>query len=183
VYGADRGGTRKQLTEDLWLRPIDAKQPPATAPWFESPFREAAPMFSPDGKWIAYVSDESGSREIYVRPYPGPGAAIKVSTGSGIEPVWARGGRELWYRSGDRAEKFMVVEIPSALPAVSTPRLLFTAELNVGSQWTGRGSREEAFRDFEVSPDGNEIFGSQMLPVDEPPRRLVVVANWAATAP
>src|SRR5262249_26463563 len=78
-YGADRGGTRRQLSEDIWFRPADAKQPAPSAPWFETPFREAAPVFSPDGKWIAYVSDESGTREIYVRPYPGPGAAIKIS--------------------------------------------------------------------------------------------------------
>jgi serine/threonine-protein kinase len=183
VYGADRGGTRKQLTEDLWLRAADPAKPVTPAPWFETPFREAAPAFSPDGKWVAYVSDESGAEEIYVRPYPGPGAAIKVSTESGIEPVWTRGGRELWYRTGDRGEKFMVVEIPSALPAVSAPRLLLTAELNVGGQWSGRGSREEAFRDYDVSPDGNEIFGTQFAPVEEPPRRLTIVTDWTATVP
>ncbi len=115
-----------------------------------------------------------------MRPYPGPGAAIKISTESGIEPVWTRGGRELWYRAGERGEKFMVVEVPTALPVVSTPRLLFTAELNVGGQWGGRGSREEAFRDYDVSPDGNEIFGTQFAPVEEPPRHLAIVTDWAA---
>jgi serine/threonine-protein kinase len=183
VYGGDRGGTRKQLTEDLWLRPADLAKPAPTAPWFETPFREAAPAFSPDGKWVAYVSDESGTQEIYVRPYPGPGAAIKVSTEYGIEPLWTRGGKELWYRTGERGEKFMVVEVPSALPAVSTPRLLFAVELNLGGQWSGRGSREEAFKDYDVSPDGNEIFGTQFAPVEEPPRHLAIVTNWAATVP
>jgi|KBSSwiStaDraftv2_1062776.scaffolds.fasta_scaffold16359_6 hypothetical protein len=183
VYGMDRGGTRKQLTEDLWLRPADPAKPAPTAPWFETPFREAAPAFSPDGKWVAYVSDESGTQEIYVRPYPGPGAAIKVSTEYGVEPLWTRGGKELWYRTGDRGEKFMVVEVPSALPAVSTPRLLFSVDLNLGGQWSGRGSREEAFKDYDVSSDGKEIFGTQFATVEEPPRHLAIVTDWAAAVP
>jgi Tol biopolymer transport system component len=182
-YGADRGGTRKQLTEDIWLRPADAASTIPSVPWFETPFREAAPQFSPDGKWIAYVSNESGTRQIYVRPYPGPGAAIKVSTDSGIEPAWTRGGKELVYRSGEHGEKFMVVDVPVALPAVSAPRLLFSADLNIGGQWSGKGSREEAFREYDISADGNEFYGTRFVAPEEPPRQLVVVTDWAATVP
>ena len=182
-YSADRGGNRKPLTEDIWLKPVDQTAQPPVGPWFETPFREAAPAISPDGKWVAYVSDESGAKEIYVRPYPGPGAAIKVSTDSGIEPAWTRGGRELIYRTGERSERFMVVEVASGVPAFSAPRLLFTAEVNVGGQWSGRGSREEAFRDYDVSADGNAFYATQFVPTEEPPRQLVVVTDWAATVP
>jgi Tol biopolymer transport system component len=180
-YAADRGGTRKQLSEDIWLVSAEGGHPPS--PWFETPFREAAPAFSPNGKWIAYVSDESGTREIYVRPYPGPGANIKVSTESGIEPVWTRGGRELLYRTGERGEKFMAVEMQTSPElVVSAPRLLFSSDLNTGGQWAGRGAREEAFRDYDVSPDGNEIFATRMVRMEEPNRQLTIVTNWPAAA-
>jgi eukaryotic-like serine/threonine-protein kinase len=182
-YAADRGGTKKQLSEDIWFKSVDGTKPAPVAPWFETPFREAAPAFSPDGKWVAYVSDESGAREIYVRPYPGPGAATKVSTESGIEPAWTRGGRELIYRTGERSERFMVVEVANTLPAFSAPRLLFTAEVNTGGQWNARGSREEAFRDYDVSADGNALYATQFVPTEGPPRQLVVVTDWAATVP
>jgi Tol biopolymer transport system component len=182
-YSADRGGTRKPISEDIWFKPVEQSTKPPVGPWFETPFREAAPSISPDGKWVAYVSDESGAKEIYVRPYPGPGAAIKVSTGSGTEPAWTRGGRELIYRTGERVERFMVVEVANAPPAFSAPRLLFAAEVNIGGQWSGRGSREEAFRDYDVSADGNAFYATLFVPTEEPPRQLVVVTDWAATVP
>jgi len=64
--------------------------------------------FSPDGKCMAYISDESGRFEVYVQPYPGPGGKWQISTEGGVEPVWARNGRELFYRNGDQ---MMAVEI------------------------------------------------------------------------
>jgi Tol biopolymer transport system component/tRNA A-37 threonylcarbamoyl transferase component Bud32 len=182
-YSADRGGTRKPISEDIWLQSVDGTKPAPVGPWFEAPAREAAPAISPDGKWVAYVSDESGAKEIYVRPYPGPGVATKVSPDSGIEPAWTRGGRELIYRAGERYERFMVIEVANALPAFSAPRLLFTTEVNIGGQWSGRGSREEAFRDYDVSADGNTFYATQFVPTEEPPRQLVVVTDWAATVP
>jgi serine/threonine-protein kinase len=59
------------------------------------------PMFSPDGRWIAYQSDESGRNEIFVRPFPGPGGKWQVSTDGGVWPTWSRTRHELFYRSGD----------------------------------------------------------------------------------
>jgi serine/threonine-protein kinase len=182
-YGTDEGPNRRALSEDVWFLPADGSPTPPRAPWFESPYREAAPAFSPDGKWVAYVSDDSGNREIYVRPYPGPGAPIKVSTEPGMEPVWSRDGRELLYRGGERGERFLSIDVQTAPTfSISTPRLLFTAELNLGGQWGARGNREEGFRDFDVSHDGAEFFGTRFVKEDEPPRQLVVVTNWAAAA-
>ena len=65
-------------------------------------FNEGGPVFSPDGHWLAYISDESGRPEIYVKPYPGPGGKWLISTEGGTEPAWNRNGRELFFRRGAR---------------------------------------------------------------------------------
>ncbi len=71
-------------------------------PFLRTPFNESAARFSPDGRWLAYVSDESGRYEVYVQPYPGPGGKRQISTEGGTEPVWSRNGRELFYRNGKK---------------------------------------------------------------------------------
>src|SRR6202030_1842180 len=70
--------------------------------FLRTPFNETAPRFSPDGRWLAYSSDESGRREIYVQPYPGPGGKRQISTEGGTEPVWNPDGRELFYRCANK---------------------------------------------------------------------------------
>lgn len=63
---------------------------------------EQAYRFSPDGRWLAYLSDESGTPQVYVRPFPHPDDRVQISTNYGIEPVWSRDGRHVYYRDGDR---------------------------------------------------------------------------------
>ncbi len=176
MYAKDHSPTRQNLTTDIWLFRTERDAP--ARPWFESPFREAGAALSPDGKWVAYVSDESGSPEIYVRPFPGPGAAVKMSTESGSEPAWSRDGRELLFRVGARRSKFMSVEV-RASPAlqVSAPRLLFFSELNSGPP----GVRSNEFRQYDVSRDGNEIIALRTVATEEPSRQLVLVTNFPAT--
>ena len=96
---------------------------PKTEVFLGTPFNEYHPMFSPDGRWLAYTSDESGRAEVYVRAFPGPGGKWQVSTDGGVYPLWAPSGRELFYRSGD---KMMVVPISTA-PELrpGTPVVLF----------------------------------------------------------
>ena len=74
---------------------------PASPAIIPGTFGESAPALSPDGKWLAYQSDETGQMEVYVRPYPGPGARVPVSLQGGTEPAWAHSGRELFFRAGD----------------------------------------------------------------------------------
>src|ERR1700676_3906504 len=91
--------------------------------FFRTRFNETTPRFSPDGRWLSYISDESGRYEVYVQPYPGPGGKWQISTEGGTEPVWNPNGRELFYRSG---AKMMVVDIatqPNFVPG--KPRMLF----------------------------------------------------------
>jgi Tol biopolymer transport system component len=85
---------------DVWLMTVQGDR--ARRPFLTSPFDESAPRFSPDGRWIAYVSNESGRAEVYFRSAADPARTQPVSNNGGTEPVWARGGRELFYREGDR---------------------------------------------------------------------------------
>jgi eukaryotic-like serine/threonine-protein kinase len=78
---------------DIWILPIADRN--AVRPLLQSPFREYGPRFSPDGHWLAYLSDESARFELYVRPYPGPGGRWQISTEGANEPVWSRNGREV----------------------------------------------------------------------------------------
>ena len=106
---------------------------------------ERAPMFSPNGDWVAYVSDESGRDEIYVRAFPGPGPATLISTDGGDEPMWSKDGRELFYRSGNRMMAVGVSQGSEIAPSV--PLELFT----------GRFDRREPggeFANYDISADG-----------------------------
>jgi Tol biopolymer transport system component len=74
-------------------------KPGEPKPFVNSTFSEMFPAFSPDGRWLAYMSNESGNYEVYVRPFPGPGGKWQVSTGGGVLPKWSRNGKELFYRT------------------------------------------------------------------------------------
>jgi len=140
-----------------------------TQPFLHTPFVEGAPEFSPDGRWLAYVSDESGRFEVYVQPYPGPGGKWQISTDGGAEPVWNRNGREFFFRSGN---KMMAVDI-STQPAFSagTPRMLFE------KQYVSTPA-PQTFRYFDVSPDGQRFL--MVKPGEQAPTQISVVLNWPA---
>jgi Tol biopolymer transport system component len=137
-------------------------------PFIQTPFTESAPRFSPDGRWMAYISDESGHREIYVQPYPGPGGKWQISTDGGMEPVWNPNGRELFYRSGGR---MMAVEITTQPGfAAGKPRVLFEGQYQ---------PTPVTFPNYDVSPDGQRFL---MLKPSElgqgAPTQINVVLNW-----
>jgi eukaryotic-like serine/threonine-protein kinase len=95
------------LNVDVMILPLegnDATGRKAGQPFvfLNSPFTEAEPMFSPDGRWLAYSSNESGRSEIYVRPFPGPGPKWQISTAGGILPTWSRAKLELFFGSNGR---------------------------------------------------------------------------------
>ena len=111
--------TNPETLRDLWVLPVGGDP----EPFLVTPFQERAAAFSPDGRWLAYVSDESGQDEIYVQPYPGPGPEFTVSTAGGREPVWSPDGSELFYRTEDQ---LMVVAVePGDTFRPNTPRPLF----------------------------------------------------------
>ena len=98
VFVAGRGAT--PTGDDLWLMPTDGSRKPA--PWLQTQFAESEPSFSVDGAWLAYVSNQTGADEVWVRPFPGPGAPRRVSSGGGHDPIWSRdkAGFELFYQNG-----------------------------------------------------------------------------------
>jgi Tol biopolymer transport system component len=150
---------------DLWTLSLDDRQ---GSPWLASRFNEGGAELSPDGRFIAYRSDESGQYEIYVQPFPGPGAKWKISTNGGTEPCWARSGRELFYREGD---KMMAVGIETS-PEVSfsKPLLLFSGRYETSFQIYG-------YRFYDVFPDGEHFV---MIRSDESANstELALVQNW-----
>jgi Tol biopolymer transport system component len=93
VRTVERTGSR-----DIWLVPLDSTRQPV--PLLRGPANEVAPALSPDGHWLAYVSNESGRAEVYVRSFPGMEGRTPVSVDGGTEPVWSPRGGELFYRSG-----------------------------------------------------------------------------------
>ena len=82
---------------DIFSVPMEGDRKPTLV--VGGPSQESHPRFSPDGKWLAYQSDERGRFEMYVRPFPGPGARVQVSNQGGAEPVWSRSGRRIYYRT------------------------------------------------------------------------------------
>ena len=131
------------------------------------PHYETAPQFSPDGRWIAYASPESGRSEIYVRPFPGPGGKWQISTEGGGEPVWNPKGHELFYRSG---KKLMLVDYEAGQSfSAGKPRVLFEGPYV---------PTPRSFPDYDVSPDGQRFLMLKPAEDQQPASQIVVVQNW-----
>jgi serine/threonine-protein kinase len=122
-------------------------------------------MFSPDGRWIAYVSSESGRDEVYARRYPGLTDTIAISSGGGGFPRWARDGREIFYRRGD-ALMAVSIDSPADLRP-GTPRILFRG------RFTGVGGEAS----FDVAPDGRRFV---FVKSDDAAalNQVTIVQNW-----
>ncbi len=155
---------------DIWTVPLDGARKPTE--FVNTPAIEYGPEFSPDGKWIAYVSNESGVLDIYVVPYPGPGGKRRVTLNGGVSPVWSRDGRELFYQS---EEGLMAVAVRASAAGLEfgAPRRLFGPTYAVDS-------REDGPRGYDVGPDGRFLM---FLPqaTTAPPLSFHVLLNWAST--
>jgi serine/threonine-protein kinase len=152
---------------DIWVVALQRDHKPR--PFSQTPTNESSPMFSPDGHWLAYESDESGRGEVYVRPFPGSGGKTQISTEGGTEPVWARNGRELFYLNGDKMMA-TAVETKAAF-AAAKPKLLFE-----GHPETGTVAFEQG---YDVSPDGQRFLMIKASEQESAPAQINVVLNWS----
>ena len=133
---------------DIWLVPVAGGE---GRPLLKGPFEECNPRFSPDGRWLAYSSDESGRFEVYVLRVPELDRRAQVSVGGGDRPVWSAGGREIVYRAADgRVTSVRFAPRASGPPNVGPPRALFPDTYGAA---TGRTSHV----DYDVHPDGTRF--------------------------
>jgi serine/threonine protein kinase/Tol biopolymer transport system component len=161
----ERGGT--STGREIWVIRLGDRKRDS---FLRTPFNEGAAQFSPDGRWLAYVSDESGRFEVYMQPYPGPGGKWQISTEGGTEPAWNSNGRELFYRSGD---KMMAVEITTR-PSLSAgkPKVLFAGQYQPSPNPVPNAN-------YDVSPDGQRFLMVKPSGQDQvAPTQINVVLNW-----
>jgi Tol biopolymer transport system component len=126
--------------------------------------------FSPDARWIAYASDESGRFEIYIRPFPGPGGQWQVSTAGGSHPRWRRDGREIFYLSSDNRIMAVPLSLGAASLQAGSPVPLFPVRLQ-------KVSPEDSI--YEVSADGQRFLVNSVSG-EEPARTLTLLTDWTA---
>ena len=130
-------------------------------PFLHTSSNETHARFSPDGRFVAYASDESGRVEVYVTPYPGAGARWQVSTDGGEAPVWSRDGRELFHWKDDKMMTVSVETRPAFRAGV--PKVLF--------ELSGVG-------DYDVAPDGQRFVMARTSERAAAPRSFAIVLGW-----
>ena len=156
---------------DLWMMPMSGDRTPT--PFLQTPSHEFNARISPDARWIAYVSDESGASEVYVTSFPKPGRRSIVSVGGGASPVWSSNGRELYYVSSSDNRTLTAVPVhttPTFEPGKPAPLFELRAVRPVGrgQGWT-----------YDVAADGRFLV-NRLVERSSPP--LTVVMNWLTAA-
>ena len=150
--------------DDIWVFSIQDQK---ATPFLATPFTEYQGQFSPDGKWMVYVSDESGQPEIYVQSFPGPGAKWRISTKGGRMPRWGPDGRELFYVATD--QKLMRVDIKMAPEVeIGEPQSLFLTRLKL----LGVGPTQ-----YDVSADGQRFLVNTLVE-EQDTTPITLVLNW-----
>jgi dipeptidyl aminopeptidase/acylaminoacyl peptidase len=150
--------------EDIWILPLSGDR--KAFPFLQTEFNESNAQFSPDSKWLAYASDESGRFEVYVVPFPGPGGKFQISSSGGNFPRWRRDGREIFYVAGDR--KLVAADVETS-PAfrVGAPQPLFpTRPRGVGAV-------------YDASSDGQKFLVANLTSEEASPP-ITLVLNWTA---
>jgi dipeptidyl aminopeptidase/acylaminoacyl peptidase len=160
-----RSDPKTQL--DIWTLGADRADERKPIPFLRGDFNESQPQFSPDGRWVAYVSDESGSQQVYVRSFLAVGGQRQISTDGGTQPRWRRDGKELFYLARDRKLMAVMVKTGATLEA-DLPRVLFQTELNVNA----------LRQSYAVSANGQRFLLN--TPSEVRPSSIIVVVNWTA---
>jgi eukaryotic-like serine/threonine-protein kinase len=165
--------------QDIWVLPMDGAAQGKPVPFLRSEFNEFLGQLSPDSRWMAYTSDESGQNEVYVRPFPAADGQWKISLAGGEQPRWRDDGKELFFKAADR--KMMAVklkaEVPSGTGLRSTlepgqPEVLFEAHFAESAHWPGF--------EYDVTRDGKRFLVDTQGAGSASPALLNVVVNWDA---
>jgi dipeptidyl aminopeptidase/acylaminoacyl peptidase len=171
--------TDTKTRADLWILPDSMGKSVGSTPvpFLRSDFNECQGQFSPDGRWIAYVSDESGQFEVYVRPFPSAAGKTKVSNNGGREPRWRRDGKELFYVEPDRL-MYRLMAAPVRLGSApvfeaDAPEPLFAF------RGTGFATQANVFA-YSVAAGGQRFLVRTQVNTDEP--TLNVIVNWEKAA-
>jgi Tol biopolymer transport system component len=153
--------------EDLWILPTFGDRRPV--PYLQTEYNEVQSRISPNGRWVAYSSDESGIFDVYLQSFPTPGAKQIVSIRGGAEPVWRKDGRELYYMAADRTLMAVDVEDSGSTLRVARPRALFRAPVS--------GPLNVYRSHYAATADGQRFV---LDAVDAPSAResISVMANW-----
>jgi serine/threonine-protein kinase len=144
---------------DIWILKLEEER--EARPLFKTKFMETCPKFSPVGRWLAYESDESGRPEVYMLPYPVSGPAIPVSTDGGKQPFWARNGKELFYREGNKLMSVAVQYEPGL--ELGKPKIVFEDNFSI-----------DTFGSYDVTPDGRRF----ILFRRTKPWEIHIILNW-----
>jgi serine/threonine-protein kinase len=163
------GARGSNLNDDIWV--LDSAQGGKPRPFLDSRFSERFPDFSPDGRWLAYASDESGRWEVYVRPYPGPGGRVQVSSDGGLEPLWSGDGRELFYRTSSAMMAVPVGHEDGRL-GFGRPHQLFE------DPYMRPSKISPDIHSYDVAPDGSRFLMIQRQDQGTAEPDLRVVIGW-----
>ncbi|PYO39903.1 MAG: hypothetical protein DMD33_19365 [Gemmatimonadetes bacterium] len=163
VY-SDRGVT---TGGDIWILPFAEGKP--ARPFLRTPFYELLATVSPDGRWIAYQSNQTGEEEIYVQPFPNGGKPYRVSLAGGNVPVWSADGRELFFITHKNEIAAAGVKGDAAAPELTIPTVLF--------RMPGLMPVQPFHPWYAAAPDGR--FLMVVTPTDNPPASITVSMNWS----
>ena len=155
---------------DIVITPLDGSTPDTT--FGKTPFNETQPAISPDGRWLAYTSDELGERHVFIQPFPAGGRRIHVTEGTagGVQPRWSRDSRELFYLSRDGALTAMAVIASGDTLRIGPAKALFRTTM---AYEAGVGTRA----DYAVTRDGQRFVVAEPRPQAEG-TALTVFVNW-----
>ena len=161
------------LTQQGDIRLLTLSPTPVVTPLIETRFDERGGVVSPDGRWLAYESNRSGAYEVYVQPFPAvEGGLWQISSAGGVQPLWARNGRELFYIAPDHALMAVSVEARGSLWSARAPTRLVDGRYFAGGEGT-------TVRQYDVAPDGQRflMMKEEATKTDLAPS-INVIQNW-----
>jgi serine/threonine-protein kinase len=151
------------LGNDIWVVPVEKESWQSPFPFIQKSQGQQQAVWSSDGQWVAYSSDETGASEIYVAPYPGPGRTIPISTQGGQEPVWSRDGKKLYYRSDDK--------MIAATFEIEPEFRVTSSEVQFKDHFVSC----KICKTYDVGPDGQFVM---IQDTKEPLQQINIVLNW-----